>query len=83
MVTPSELAEYLRVLRAARVIAARLDGLGEVSFGIDPEPDPAAPSGQIPTPGGWKSPAHLDNPDLLWPRDPGPGPRPVDPDEVS
>lgn len=61
--TPNDLDEYLRVLTRNQVGAAvvKLPGGAEFSITFVP-PLPTMPTGAEPTPGGWKSPDHLDNP---------------------
>lgn len=73
LVKPDDLDAYLKVLRANNVGAAiltvpeRVDNevrtvTLQVTFNLElPE------MGQPPVPGGWKSPAHLDNPQALDP----------------
>ncbi len=65
--TPNDLDAYLKVLKSNNVGAAILHipandrtVVVQVTFNLDmPE------MGETPTPGGWKSPNHLDNPDSL------------------
>lgn len=61
--TPNDLDEYLVVLARNQVGAAVVRLPGGASFSITFVPTlPDAPQGAEPTPGGWKSPQHLDNP---------------------
>lgn len=61
--TPNDLDEYLLVLTRNQVGAAvvKLPGGAEFSITFIPQL-PTMPKGDDPTPGGWKSPQHLDNP---------------------
>jgi hypothetical protein len=63
--TPSELSEFLEVLKTHNALQAKIDiGAGEsisVVFGVEMPAEPI-PKGQTPTPGGWKGTQGLDLP---------------------
>lgn len=58
--TPANLTEYLRILKAAHVASARVvfDGT-EINVVFAPDMDELP--GDAPEPGGWKGPARLDD----------------------
>jgi hypothetical protein len=64
--TPNDLEEYLQVLVRNQVgsAALKLDDGCEIRVVFVPKM-PEMPQGTEPTPGGWKSPQHLDDPAML------------------
>ncbi len=65
--TPNDFDAYLKVLKQNHA-AAGIVRLGNgVEFSITFEVQMPEAVGQAPTPGGWKSPLHLDNPENLRP----------------
>lgn len=64
--TPNDLDEYLQVLERHPVgsAAIKLEDGCEIRIAFVPKM-PEMPMGAEPTPGGWKSPQHLDDPAML------------------
>lgn len=61
--TPHDLDHLLDVLRKHRVASAEVPLFDDKSLKVVFEPDLSEPMpGDKPTPGGWKSPERLDNP---------------------
>lgn len=63
--TPNDLDAYLAVLSRHQVGAAVMKLPGGVEISVSFTPQIPVQLGIEPTPGGWKSPDHLDNPDML------------------
>jgi len=63
--SPSELNEYLTVMRNNKVSAGIVQFPNGITLQMTFMPDPNDFVGTTPTAGGWKSPSHLDNPDAL------------------
>jgi hypothetical protein len=64
--TPNDLEEYLRVFTRNDAASAvlKLENGVEIRVAFNPKM-PEMPAGTEPTPGGWKSPQHLDDPSML------------------
>lgn len=64
--TPNDLEAYLQVFIRNDVGSAvlKLEAGEEIRVVFNPKM-PLMPEGQEPTPGGWKSPQHLDDPSML------------------
>lgn len=61
--TPDDLDQMLAVMRKNRVASAEVPLLDGGALKVVFEPDLSEPMpGDKPTPGGWKSPERLDNP---------------------
>lgn len=61
--TPNDLDEYLQVLARNQIGAASLKFSGGVEINVSFVPQfTAEPNGTAPTPGGWKTLPHLDDP---------------------
>lgn len=63
--TPNDLDAYLKVLSSNQVGSAALKLPGGVEVHVSFTPQFPVQVGDQPTPGGWKSPVHLDNPNDL------------------